>query len=293
MAGRGRAQFWRPAQGAYAECRRACDSAACYRPHAHETLSLGAVDRGASDFSLAGDRRRLQAGDVVLIPRDEVHACNPLPGQAWSYQMLYLDEAWLRGVLDEMNPVPPGWTPRLPTSVSPGALHRRLSCLTATLLGTADEAEKETALLLFAGRVFAADFSARIASARIASAHFAPLETGGASPLRQRMYALRALIAERCAESLPLSWLAEQAGLSRYHFVRAFRDVVGMTPHAWQTDRRIVRARALLAEGAPLADLAQQLGFADQSHFQRAFKARIAATPGAYRRALAGRRRAQ
>ena len=239
MAGRGRAQFWRPAQGAYAECRRACDSAACYRPHAHETLSLGAVDRGASDFSLAGDRRRLHAGDVVLIPRDEVHACNPLPGQAWSYQMLYLDEAWLRGVLDEMNPVPPGWTPRLPTAVPPQALHRRLSCLTATLLGTADEAEKETALLLFAGRFFAADFSARIASA-----HFAPLETGGASPLRQRMYALRALIAERCAESLPLSWLAEQAGLSRYHFVRAF-------------------------------------------------KARIAATPGAYRRALAGRRRAQ
>ena len=127
MAGRGRAQFWRPAQGAYAECRRACDSAACYRPHAHETLSLGAVDRGASDFSLAGDRRRLQAGDVVLIPRDEVHACNPLPGQAWSYQMLYLDEAWLRGVLDEMTPVPPGWTPRLPTTVPPQALHRRLS----------------------------------------------------------------------------------------------------------------------------------------------------------------------
>ena len=279
MAGRGRAQFWRPAQGAYAECRRACDSAACYRPHAHETLSLGAVDRGASDFSLAGDRRRLQAGDVVLIPRDEVHACNPLPGQAWSYQMLYLDEAWLRGVLDEMTPVPPGWTPRLPTAVPPQALHRRLSCLTATLLGTADEAEKETALLLFAGHVFAPDANV--------------LEGDVASPLRQRMYALRALIAERCAESLPLSWLAEQAGLSRYHFVRAFRDVVGMTPHAWQTDRRIVRARALLAEGAPLADLAQQLGFADQSHCQRAFKARIAATPGAYRRALAGRRRAQ
>jgi AraC-like DNA-binding protein len=56
-----------------------------------------------------------------------------------------------------------------------------------------------------------------------------------------------------------------------------------MTPHAWQLDRRIERARALLEQGMSLADAALQLGFADQSHFQRAFKQRVAATPGEYR----------
>jgi AraC-like DNA-binding protein len=72
--------------------------------------------------------------------------------------------------------------------------------------------------------------------------------------------------------------------MSCYHFVRSFSRVVGMTPHAWQLDLRIQRGRGLLDQGMSLADAALQLGFADQSHFQRAFKQRVAATPGEYRR---------
>lgn len=55
-------------------------------------------------------------------------------------------------------------------------------------------------------------------------------------------------------------------------------------------DQRIERARRLLEQGLPLADAALQLGFSDQSHFQRAFKQRVAATPGEYRR-MVGRLR--
>ena len=90
-------------------------------------------------------------------------------------------------------------------------------------------------------------------------------------------------IAERCSETLRLDELAALAGMSRYRLLRAFRAVYGMTPHAWQIDRRIVRARHLLDAGMSLAETALALGFADQSHFQRAFKQRVAATPGEYR----------
>ena len=86
---------------------------------------------------------------------------------------------------------------------------------------------------------------------------------------------------------MSLNDLAREAGMSRYHFVRAFSRVVGMTPHAWQLDRRIECARGLLEQGMSLAEAALQLGFADQSHFQRAFKQRVAATPGEYRRMVA------
>jgi transcriptional regulator GlxA family with amidase domain len=98
------------------------------------------------------------------------------------------------------------------------------------------------------------------------------------------MRAVQSMMAARCTESLTLDELAGEAGMSRYHFVRAFSRAVGMTPHAWQLDMRIQRARSLLDQGMSLADAALQLGFADQSHFQRAFKQRVAATPGEYRR---------
>ncbi len=80
-----------------------------------------------------------------------------------------------------------------------------------------------------------------------------------------------------------LATLAEQAGMSRYQLIRAFRATTGMTPHAWHLNHRINLAREHLCAGADLARLAHSLGFADQSHFQRMFKAHAGVTPRRYR----------
>ena len=77
--------------------------------------------------------------------------------------------------------------------------------------------------------------------------------------------------------------LARMAHMSRYQLIRAFRTATGMTPHAYQLNIRINQARDWLRQGAELADIAYRLGFADQSHFQRIFKAHAGVTPGLYR----------
>ena len=59
-----------------------------------------------------------------------------------------------------------------------------------------------------------------------------------------------------------------------------------MTPHAYLLDQRIRHARTLLRQGQPLAEVALASGFADQAHFQRQFKRRVAATPGQYKAQL-------
>jgi AraC-like DNA-binding protein len=78
--------------------------------------------------------------------------------------------------------------------------------------------------------------------------------------------------------------LAGVAGLSRYHFLRAFRREVGVTPHAYLTHRRIAAAKLFLAGAEPLSEVALACGFYDQSHFSRAFKGCTGLTPGQYRR---------
>ena len=261
--------FWRSSALPFVESRRASDSAACYAPHSHSTLSIGAVDSGESVFSRNGQRQKLVRGDVVLIPAGEVHSCNPADDGRWSYQMLYLDPAWIGGVVGEMGVFDAMVLNRLPPDVAPRRVHERLTQLNKCLFSSATDEDKEAALLVFVGDLFAEGRLRR------------KVRTGELDSARLR--AVQALIAERCAESLSLDELAREAGMSRYHFVRAFSRAVGMTPHAWQLDRRIERARALLEQGMSLADAALQLGFADQSHFQRAFKQRVAATPGEYR----------
>ena len=261
-------RFWRSDALPFIESRCANDSTACYAPHAHATLSLGAVDDGQSVFTRDSRRQRLTRGDVVLIPAGVVHSCNPEKDDRWSYQMLYLDENWIRGVVGERGTLDASVLTQLPPELAPRQIHARLTRLNACLFSDASNEDKEAALLVFAGDLFGSSSLRRRTAPK---------------PGLDRLNGVRELIATRCAETLTLDELAAVAGLSRYHFVRAFSRSFGMTPHAWQLDQRIQRARGLLDQGMSLADTALQLGFADQSHFQRAFKQRVAATPGEYR----------
>lgn len=86
-------------------------------------------------------------------------------------------------------------------------------------------------------------------------------------------------------ETIRLSDLAALTDMSSFHLHRMFRASRGMTLHAWITERRIDRAKALLSGPAPLVQIADACGFASQSHFSRAFKAATSATPAGWRRA--------
>jgi len=78
--------------------------------------------------------------------------------------------------------------------------------------------------------------------------------------------------------------VAEACGLSMSYFSRAFKSSTGWTPHSWLQAQRIDRARGLLLDTRlPLADVALQSGFADQSHFSRVFKSVAGQAPGAWR----------
>ncbi|QFS39453.1 Helix-turn-helix domai [Burkholderia cepacia] len=73
--------------------------------------------------------------------------------------------------------------------------------------------------------------------------------------------------------------------MSPSYLIRAFNARYGMTPHAFLIDRRVQYGRTELRRGRPIADVALDAGFADQAHFQRAFRRIAAATPGQYRSA--------
>ncbi len=83
-----------------------------------------------------------------------------------------------------------------------------------------------------------------------------------------------------------LDVLATTAGLSRSHFARAFRQSTGKSPHQYLTQRRLVRARELLARSdQPIIEIALRCGFSSQAHFTQSFRQIVGATPLEYRRA--------
>jgi len=97
---------------------------------------------------------------------------------------------------------------------------------------------------------------------------------------------VRELIELELENNIALSSIAMTAGLSVYHFARAFKQSMGVSPHRYLLQRRIEKAVALLKETElPLSEIAVTVGFADQSHFSRQFSRFMGETPRAFRHA--------
>jgi len=83
---------------------------------------------------------------------------------------------------------------------------------------------------------------------------------------------------------LTLDALARDAGLSRYHFLRTFDHLTGVTPHQYVRRARLREAALrLVAEPGTVLDIALDCGFGDVSNFNRAFRTEFGMSPRAYR----------
>lgn len=111
-----------------------------------------------------------------------------------------------------------------------------------------------------------------------------------APPARQalaptRLRRVLELVDRRLAEPLSLADVADAAGLSRFHFSRAFQNAMGEPPMAYVARRRLDLAKRLLRDTSlPLAEIATRCGLGSPSRFSSAFRRGAGRTPSDYRR---------
>jgi AraC-like DNA-binding protein len=111
--------------------------------------------------------------------------------------------------------------------------------------------------------------------------------TAVAPSSRDQMRISRALrqIEEHCDEALDLDTLASVACMSKYHFLRCFRRIVGVTPHQFLLSARLRRAAVTLrTSDQPVSTIAFECGFGDLSTFNAQFRDAFGAAPGVFRR---------
>ncbi|WP_137135058.1 AraC family transcriptional regulator [Rhizobium sp. FKY42] len=104
---------------------------------------------------------------------------------------------------------------------------------------------------------------------------------GGLAPqVRRRLFDY---IEAELHRQISLRELACTANLSEFHLQRMFKQSCGVSPHSFILNRRIEKARRMLASAEPIAEIAAACGFSHQSHLTRAFKTMTGITPFAYR----------
>jgi AraC-like DNA-binding protein len=240
-----------------------------FAPHIHDGYGLGVIEAGQERFDYRGREHLAPAGAIVLMQPGELHTGGPASPQGWRYRMLYLDEAVLAAHLGGA----PTW--RFDSAVWSGDTARAAAMVQAmAALWQAESAPaSDTAL---------ADVLALLAP--LAADHQAPacaVPVGG-RPFQRVVDALHA--------DLPREWrlaeLSALAGLSPFHFQRAFKAAYGISPHQWRIALRVAEAKRLLARGVPAAEVAAAVGLVDQAHLTRRFAGMYGVTPARYQRQL-------
>jgi len=259
----------------FVECRHTRNSGEHYRAHSHTTLSIGAITEGAVSFESDGVGSHLIPGTLIVINPEIVHACNPIQNEARSYHMLYLDTDWCQGVQSALFGTDEPFLPVSRTLIDRRDLYEGYLKVCKTFLDPeAGNLTKEETLQSFAEELF--------------GAYCTPEHAVSSPPAfdASRIESARAFMRRHRHENLTIARIAAHAGISPAHFARSFKAATGIAPHDYLLNLRIERARELLATDMPIARIALEVGFSDQSHLNRVFTPIVACTPGEYRRGL-------
>lgn len=266
-----RARFWRPAGLDGIEALHATFRTHRYRRHAHPTWTVALMHRGAAQFDAERRHYIAPGGHVFVIPPEVVHTGEPVTPDGYSYAVLYLPTELLARVADEH-------AARAPRSAREIVIRDPVLASVLRRLHDRVAAEAEPLAIAEALELALAALGPHLESG------IAP--PGGAARNRGRSHAAvrraQAVLDERWAENVSLGELAAHAGLSRHRLVHAFRDRVGLPPHAYQISRRVREAQRLIRAGASLAEIALDCGFYDQAHLTRTFRGIVGVPPGRY-----------
>lgn len=265
---RDRIKVWRLPELGDLELHRGISVARSYPRHWHEEFHFCLIEAGAGELRYRGATHPTPAGCLFVVHPGEVHANRAWDDQGCTYRNLYVPLGLLQQVAQQM--AGSRGIPFFPEPVLFDAgVFRHYLRMHRALEAPASNLERESRVLELLAHLMG----------RFAAERPAP------QPARRERLAVRTVrqyLTDNYAENVSLRRLAEAAGLSPFHLNRVFSQELGLPPHAFQTQVRVLKAKSLLRQGWSIVQVAGTTGFADQSHLTRHFKRLVGIPPGEY-----------
>lgn len=228
----------------------------------HRGVEIAWVHEGVGSYQIGTREHRVEAGDVVIVPAAIEHGSRFAAGTRCG--ALEIAPEFLSHVVELT-------ASRALGSDRPFALAKLASCRSIVA------ALEEEVVTAGEGQVLAVEALVEVLALRL-------LRQGERAARDPRLARAIELVHERYATELGIDDLAKAAGMSRFHFGRAFRAETGLAPYAYLQRHRLERSADLLRRRRSVTEAAFEVGFRDLGRFARAFRARFGKTPSVFAR---------
>ncbi|WP_134096077.1 AraC family transcriptional regulator [Novosphingobium sp. PhB55] len=236
--------------------------------HFHDDYLIGVIERGVHDVWCRGELWHADVGSLATFAPGEPHLGGAGIETGWSQRILYLPEGLVHHALDDAGmPVSGTLDFTAPFQRDATVLHELNQLWIVLVSEVSTSLQIEEHLLQFLPRLV------RQTSKQGRS-------NGGRAPMPLRD--AREYLHAHADEAVHLDTLAQIAGCSKTALIDAFKAHFGLSPHRYLIQLRVDSARQLLRQGIDIAEVALAVGFADQSHLTRHFKAVLGVTPARY-----------
>ncbi|MFR0689403.1 helix-turn-helix domain-containing protein [Enterobacterales bacterium AE_CKDN230030158-1A_HGKHYDSX7] len=238
-----------------------------FERHSHDEFVISANLRGEESVWLDGRTFDAGPGCFTCYNPGQIQGGGVAEGQPWQFVSLYIVPDQLASLLGLQR-------------LEFERCHQRLPALAGAMADAVERVLGEDAFVRQRGEERLTLLLADIAQSMGVRLPGEALDSGG------RITRLQEWLAADLARQPSLDEMADYLGLSRFHLLRSFQKQVGLSPRQWAMQLRTRRAQALLRAGLPATEVAYALGFADQSHLNRHFRAAYGVSPGSFQRAV-------
>ncbi|CAM2852044.1 AraC family transcriptional regulator [Moritella viscosa] len=244
-----------------------------FEPHIHLDYHIGIVTSGCQQYLHKGKQYHLAPGFISTLNPDEAHNGENITFGGYQSHVMALPVDYVNEISREMNQAETFFNAPIINNPTLSHAFLHLHKLLTTEQDASVQLQIETTMMAFITELF-------IHNGGVPTQQHVSIKQLST----QQLDYIKALFHDEPGQSFQLDELAQQLDLSKFQFLRQFKQSMGITPHAYLKRVRLEYAKKALMKGGNVSDVAYQVGFFDQSHFNKAFKNAYLITPSHFQR---------
>lgn len=235
-----------------------------FQRHYHLDFHIGLITQGQQKFVYKGTSYHAGAGQVVMMPPDELHDGHSELESGYQVSVFSVSPQWLGDLADQREH---GHTLSFSELIlSDQATFLQLCNLHALLINP-NISQLAQDCLPYEGFSTIVDRYVKFGSK-------SPVQLG-----IQSIHTLKEYLMANLDQPVRLEQLSDLCDLTTTQFQRHFKNKMGITPYAWLSRLRMEQGMRLIKSGVSGTEVAHQVGFYDQAHFSKAFKTAFGVSP--------------